>query len=62
MFLIIGFVGALIAAVVASSKNRNPLGYGALALLVPLIGVVVICSMSSLPAGEEASALEQERW
>jgi hypothetical protein len=61
MFLIIGLAGALIAAVVASNKNRNPLGYGVLGFLFPLIGVVIICCMSPLPASEEATPLELER-
>jgi hypothetical protein len=39
------FLGAAISAVVASGKNRNVVGWAALGALLPLISIVIVCSL-----------------
>ena len=45
MLILIMFLGAAISAVVASGKNRNVVGWAALGALLPLISIVIVCSL-----------------
>lgn len=49
--LIICVFGALIAAAIAASKNRNAFGFGLLGFLLPLIGILAaaLCEPHDLP-------------
>ena len=50
IYLVISVLGAAIAAMVASSKSRNALGWGALGFLLPLIGVIIVCCLPAKPS------------
>ena len=42
-------LGAGLSALIASSKNRNPIGWMILGLCFPLVGIIVIACQSTLP-------------
>lgn len=49
MLAVIMLLGAGLSALIASSKNRNPVGWMVLGLLFPLVGIIVIACQSKLP-------------
>ena len=58
MLYLISFLGAVIAAVIASGKGRSVIGFAALGLFLPLIGVIIALCVGPLhakqPNGEPA--------
>lgn len=50
MLAVIMLIGAGFSAVIASSKNRNPIGWALLGACFPLIGIIVVACQSTLPA------------
>lgn len=46
----IAIVGSVVAAAIASGKNRNVLGWAALGALFPLIAILIVNSQPALPA------------
>jgi hypothetical protein len=49
MLAVIMILGAGISALIASGKNRNPIGWAVLGLCFPLIGIIVVACQASLP-------------
>jgi hypothetical protein len=49
MLAVIMLVGAGFSAMIASTKNRNPLGWAALGLCFPLIGIIIVACQPALP-------------
>ena len=56
MLAVIMLLGAGISALIASTKNRNPIGWLILGALFPLIGIIVISCQSALPLPGVAGA------
>lgn len=52
MLFVIMFLGAIISAVVASSKNRNAIGWFFVGGLFPLLGVILAIVLPANPAQE----------
>jgi hypothetical protein len=48
--LVIGLVFGLICAVLASPKNRSPVGWFFIGFLIPLIGLILILVLPPNPA------------
>jgi hypothetical protein len=51
MLAVIMLLGAGLSALIASTKNRNPIGWMILGLCFPLVGIIVISCQSKLPPG-----------
>lgn len=56
MIFIVLLITACVAGGIASSKNRNVLGWGALGFFLGLIGVLLAALQDPLPAPGVASA------
>lgn len=56
MLAVIMLLGAGLSALIASSKNRNPVGWMILGLLFPLVGIIVIAFQSKLPPPAASAA------
>lgn len=54
-WMFFGIIGAVIAAVVASGKNRNALGWAAAGFLFPLIGVIAVACCSPIKKEPEGA-------
>lgn len=50
MLIFICILGAVIAGVIAAGKNRNPLGWAALGLFVPILGIVAVLCLAEVEA------------
>ena len=48
VFLFVGVIMGIISAAIASSKGRNPIGWGFLGFLVGLIGVIIVACLPNL--------------
>ena len=46
VYLLIGVVGGLISALIASSKGRSALGWAVAGFLAPLIAIIVLLVMA----------------
>jgi hypothetical protein len=55
LVIVFAFVGAVAAAAIASAKRRSGILWGAVGLLFPLIGVIVIACMPALPEPSDAA-------
>jgi hypothetical protein len=49
LILLVAMVGGLISAMIAASKNRNPIGWFVAGALFPLIGILILVASPSLP-------------
>lgn len=56
IYLFIAIVGAFISGIVASGKNRNAVGWGALGFVFPVIGIVAICCLPAHKSTEQLIA------
>ncbi|MFN0249937.1 MAG: hypothetical protein ACKV2T_23845 [Kofleriaceae bacterium] len=54
-------LGAGLSALIASNKNRNPIGWMILGLCFPLVGIIVISCQSTLPPPGAVAQLPTSR-
>ncbi|MFO0933561.1 MAG: GYF domain-containing protein [Planctomycetota bacterium] len=50
IYLLIALIGAGVCGSIASAKGRNPIGWGVIGFLAPLLGLILILVMSDLKA------------
>lgn len=53
IYLVFGMIGAIWAAILASNKNLNPVGYAIAGFLMPLIGVLLAYGAAARPAAPD---------
>ena len=56
IYLVVGLIGGSLAAILASGKKRNPVGWFVIGFLLPLIGLILIIV---LPKGEDPFDVKQ---
>lgn len=50
IYFVIALIGGVVCGSIASSKGRNPIGWGVIGFLTPLLGLILILVLSDLKA------------